>query len=406
MMMKNISLKLLFFISVLTLVACKKEDDLMVQNDSFAAKVTQNVALPLTVTSKDQIQFDLLITTDSASRLKNAVLQLDENELHSASASADNKIAVQYTYTLDKEEVGKSLIFRLVVSDEEGRVVNKDFTVYVQLAPADIRITIPEDAPTEVLDNETADFNIAVTSENDIKYIKTFADGNEITSLTKETFTNPREDSYRFTYQPKAADADKTLAFLVEVMDVMGNIVKKDFTLTIKRSQASDFTAYFDVNLGAQRSTAHGPFFNAANGEVYATTGSASKSGDIDLVVFYSGSSRAYNITSPTLASVSEFIYTVAAYGDDAIVNWPAKNQTLIKKISISREEFDLAAASDIEAFYTEAAGAAEESSGGLADNNVMVFRTADNKYGLLYVKSRSANANTGHLTVDIKMQK
>lgn len=406
MMMKNIPLKLLFFIAVLTFFACKKEDNLVVQNDAFSAKVTQNVTLPLTVTSKDQVEFDLLITTDSTSTLKTAVLQLDEDELHTAPASADNKIAVQYTYSLDKKEVGKSLIFRLVVTDEEGRSVSKDFTVYVQLAPADIRITVPDDAPAEILDNETADFNIAVTSENDIKYIKTFADGNEITALTKETFTDPREDSYRFTYQPTAADADKTISFLIEVMDVMGNTVRKDFALTIKRSQTADFTPYFDVNLGAQRSTAHGPFFNAANGEVYATTGSASKSGDIDLVVFYSGSSRAYNITSPTLASVSEFIYTAAAYGDDAMINWPTRNQTLIKKIPLSREDFDLAAASDIAALYTGAAGAAEESSGGLADNNVIVFKTADDKYGLLYVKSRSANANTGHLTVDIKMQK
>src|SRR5690606_28718297 len=133
------------------------EDNLVVQNDAFSAKVTQNVALPLTVTSKDQIRFDLVITTDSATALKAAVLHLDENELHSASASADNKIVVQYTYTLDKDEVGKSLIFRLVVSNEEGRTVNKDFTIYVQSAPADIRVTIPEDAPAEILDNETAD---------------------------------------------------------------------------------------------------------------------------------------------------------------------------------------------------------------------------------------------------------
>ncbi|MDP1614468.1 MAG: hypothetical protein Q8L68_01585, partial [Methylococcales bacterium] len=277
----------------------------------------------------------------------------------------------------------------------------------VQSAPANISVVLPTTAPSEIMDNEVADFNIAVKSENDIRYIKTFLGQNEITALNKTTFTNPKEDSYHFTYQPLATDIDKTLEFYVEVMDVLGNLVRQPFTITVKRSAVVDFNVYANVVLGAQRSTGPGPFFNAATGEVYVTTGAAEKSANIDLVTFYSGSTNSYNITSPTLATVSANIYTVALYGADALDNWPTRNKTLIKKITLSQNDFDLIGSSeDIQNLYTSSSVVAGETSGGMANGNVIVFLTASNKYGVLLLKARSANANTGNVTVDVKVQK
>src|SRR5699024_844385 len=114
-----------------------------------------------------------------------------------------------------------------------------------------------------------------------------------------------------------------------------------------------------------------------------------------------------FNLTSPKFAN-NNIIYTVAGYGNDAIENWAVRNLTLLKKLTtLTRGEFDLVnSAAEIEALYTASSVAASETSGGLANNNVIVFKTAADKYGLLYVKSRSANANTGYLTVDIKMEK
>lgn len=406
--MKHTLAKILIFFFLLAQAACKKEDSDIAKKDTFSVKVEQNEPLPLAVTSKDEIVFDLTITAVSTAEIKDAVLSLDENDLKTASVSAEaGRIDLQYTYKVTSQNVGRSLIFKLRISDAEGRFIDKDFIVYVQSAPADIAITIPQDAPSEIMDNELADFNIAVVSENDIKHIKTFLDQTEITSLTKETFASPKEDTYNFTYQPTAADADKTLSFTIEVMDVLGNIVKQPYTLSIKRSKEADFSAYYDVDLGAQRSTGAGPFFNSSTGEVYVTTGAGAKAASIDLAVFFSGSTTAYNIVSPTLSSVATFIYTPALYGEDAIDNWSVKNETLIKKITLTQSEFDLIASADeIESLYTGSSATASESSGGLANNNVIVFKTAAGKYGVLYVKSRSANANTGYLTVDIKVQK
>lgn len=399
--------KIFIFILVLAQVSCEKDEGIT-KPQAFSVKVKQNQALPYTVTSKEEIVFDLSITSGSEAKIKEAVLSLDDNNLQSATASTEaGQMDLQYTYKVTGENVGRSLIFRLKVSDEEGNTTDKDFTVYVQSAPAEVAITLPTNAPSEIMDNELVDFDIAVVSENDIKYIKTYLDQSEISALTKEIFTNPKEDTYHFSYQPSAADADKTLTFTIEVMDVLGNIVKKAFSIDVRRSQAVDFNTYTSVNIGAQRATAAGPFLNSSTGEIYVTAGSAAKAAGIDLATFYSGSSNSYNIVSPTLATVADNIYTVALYGSDALANWPVRNRTLIKKTSLTQSEFDLiASASEIEALYTGSSVAASESSGGLANNNVIVFKTAGNKYGLLLVKARSANANTGYLTVDIKVQK
>lgn len=404
--MKNTLTKWYVLIFVLALGACKKDEGELQLPNGFAVNVEQNVDIPYAVTSKDEIVFDLTISAKAEAKIQEAILRLDEVDLETASATA-NAIDLKYTYTVTAADVGRSLIFRLTIIDAEGKSVDKDFTIYVQSAPADIQVSIPAEAPNEVKDNEEVAFTVSVTSENEIRYIKTLLDQTELTDLTKETFDDPKEDNYDFAYQPTVADADKTLSFTIEVMDVLGNIHRQPYSLFVERSVEADFTAYYGVNMGAQFNTVHGHFFNTATGETYVAEGIAAKSADVDLVVFYS-SGTGYNVTSPTMATVASNIYTIARFGDDGLENWPVRNQTLLKKITtFTREEFDLlASAADIEAVYEESSATASESSGGLGNGHVAPFKTADGKYGVLYVVNRSANANSGYLIVDIKMQK
>lgn len=404
--MKNKISKILIGFLAIAAVACKK-DKTDQQAITFSVKVTQKTALPAVVTPADEIKFDLNVAANGEAKLNSVELSLDGNSLTIANANGAAQVDLQHTYKPTTIEVGRSLIFRLKATNSDGKIVERDLVVYVQSAPANISVILPATAPTEIKDNEVADFNIAVKSENDIRYIKTFLGQNEITALTKNTFANTKEDSYHFTYQPLVTDIDKTLEFYIEVMDVLGNLVRQPFTIMVKRSAVVDFNVYANVVLGAQRSTGPGPFFNAATGEVYVTTGAAAKSAGIDLVTFYSGSTNSYNITSPTLTTVSANIYTVALYGADALENWPTRNRTLIKKINLSQNEFDLIGSSaDIQNLYTNSSVVASETSGGMANGNVIVFLTASNKYGVLLLKARSANANTGNVTVDVKVQK
>lgn len=404
-MNRTLSKIFVLFLAV-AMVACKK-DKTGQQAIAFSVKVTQKTALPAVVTPADEIKFDLNIIANTDGKINNVELSLDGLALTSANGNGTNQVELQHTYKPSTIEVGRSLIFRLKATNPDGKTVERDFVVYVQSAPANISVVLPTTVPAEIKDNEVADFNIAVKSENDIRYIKTFLNQTEITALSKTTFTNPKEDSYHFTYQPLVTDIDKTLEFYVEVMDVLGNLVRQPFTITVKRSVAVDFNVYSNVVLGAQRSTGPGPFFNALTGEVYVTAGAAGKSANIDLATFYSGSTNSYNITSPTLATVADNIYTVALYGDDALANWSTRNRTLIKKITLSQNDFDLIGSSaDIQNLYTTSGVVAGETSAGMANGNVIVFLTASNKYGVLLLKSRSANANTGNVTVDVKVQK
>lgn len=392
------------FILLLALGACKKDEGVMQRPDGFSVDVAQNVELPYAVTSKDEIVFDITISSKADVIIQQAILRLDDAELQTLSATA-NQIHLQYTYTVTSGDVGKSLIFLLTISDSEGKSVERDFTVYVQSAPADITVTIPEDAPSEIRDDEKADFIIPVVSENDISYIKTFLDQTEITSLTKETFDNPKEDDYHFEYQPTAADADRTLTFTIEVMDVLGNLHRQTYNLFVERSAEADFNVYYDLNIGAQFSTVAGPFFGASTGEVYVVEGSPAQSANIDLTTYFG--SGAFHITSPTFANIANFIYTEANVGANAMANWPTRNVTFIKKVDISRADFDgIHASAQIEALYEESSVPVSDTSGGLANGANFVFRTTLGIYGILYVNGRSANANSGHLTVDVKIQK
>src|SRR5699024_9762207 len=193
--MKHTATKFFIFMLLLAQVACKKENNDIAKKDTFSVEVKQNDTLPVIVTPKDEIVFDLSITPVSTAKIRDAILSLNEQNLKTATVSeGSNQIDLHYTYEVTGQDIGKSLIFKLIVSDEDDRSVHKDFIVYIQSAPADIEINIPSEAPSEIKDNELADFDIIVVSENDIKYIKTFLDHEEIAALTKETFVDPNED--------------------------------------------------------------------------------------------------------------------------------------------------------------------------------------------------------------------
>lgn len=402
--MKNILVNGIIFICILALGACEKDEGNLLEREGFLLSITENIGLPYVVTSREQIVFDVTIGTSSNVTMQHALLSLDGNDLQSVSPTS-NEVHLQHTYAVTAQDVGKSLVFRLTVTDTEGKSVYRDFTIYVQSAPPDITVAIPESAPTQIGDDETAGFIINIVSENDMRYIKTFLDQTEITSLTKENFVDPKEDDYHFMYQPTSADADRTLEFTIEVMDVLGNIHRHPYSLFVERSQEADFNLYSDVNMGAQNNTAYGHFFNSSTGEVYGRAGSSALWASIDLALFYSGATTAFIFASPTSTGVRNNIYNT---GNDAMNSWPDRNNTLIKKISpLTAQAFNqVASSADIEALYTETSGSGSDTSSGLANGDGIVFMTESGKYAVLRVTGRTGNGNTHSIVVDVKVQK
>src|SRR5690606_20449041 len=120
--MKNmITTRAFVLVFLLALVACKKDETNVPIIDVLSVKLTQNVDLPYVVTSKDEVVFDVTISSNSAHKIKDATQSLDGRELHTSAASPANVNVLKYGYKVTGNDVGKSLIFRLPVTDKVNK---------------------------------------------------------------------------------------------------------------------------------------------------------------------------------------------------------------------------------------------------------------------------------------------
>lgn len=394
-------------ILLFALGACNKDDaeDLSASN-ALSIKITNNIEVPYIVATNDEISFDISILIESSKGNTKANLSLNGQELSSSSSASTEEIVLKYEYKVKANDAGQSLIFRLKVTDEEGNSIYKDYTVYVKLTLGDIGITMPDNVPSEIKDNESVAFNIAFNSTNDLKQIKTYLNDEEIKALTMSSFDDAKDVTYPFSYTPTSQDADKTLLFTIEAIDVIGNIVRKEYSLQIIRSQEVDYKFYPDLIIGANNTIDYGPFLNLVNGVNYKVIGSASVSDKIDIACYYGNSAQAFILTSPTFTNLALYVYTVALYKEDGVANWAVKNSTTIKKVSMTAEEFNQIQSSDkIQELYTNSSITGSNTSDAISVGDALLIKTQANKYGVIYVKLLT-NKNYGWVTFDLKTQK
>ncbi|KAA8485049.1 hypothetical protein BDE36_2241 [Arcticibacter tournemirensis] len=386
---------------------CSKDDEIAEPKAkvSFRYETTGNV--PLLAYPNDELTIELNIA--SSSDVRKVVTMLDGEEISGSSreyTAGTSNTTYSTLYKVKTEDVGNTLLFVVASFDSEGNKGTKEFPVYIQSAKPNIKITIPEIAPESIPSNEVVIFDISVTSDIALKSIKTYLNNTELEGLSKTSFSDPNSDVYTFSYRPQAVDIGQSLVFVFEVMDANGNIMKAEYPLTVTRVEELTINEYYNIQMGAQKCTVAGPFMNAISGQIYVVAGSAAVSPSIDLIAFYSGSTRAYFITSPTFANVASNIYTVAASGADAMENWTVRNQTILKQLSLTPEQFASVNNGEMIRNYYNSGGAELETTAGLKDNDVVVFKTAAGKHGILVIKGRSANANTGYMTIDMKVEK
>jgi hypothetical protein len=388
-------------------LACNKSNDLPSQAPKTVLQVRSVSTVPSVSYPQETVDMKLSIARPEKITLTKIVVSLNDQELTSSDiAAGTDSIQFNYSYTIRDAEVGNSLLFVVQAFDQDGiGYLAKEYTVYVMSTRAKIDINIPATAPAEVLAGETVQFDVDIHSDISLRSIRTFLNNEELTSLRKENFTDPYHDAYQFSYETKDADVGTPLEFVLEVMDTEGNVIRSDvYLLQVNRAHELDISEFFDVKWGAQNCTEAGHFLNTTTGEVYELAGVAAKSAGVDLVVFYSGSSNAYNVTSPTFANVINIIYNKT---DDMMANWPVRNTTKIKMVtSITPADFAaITSYSEIKDLY-DGAGAESETTIGLIDGRMFVFKTSAEKYGIVLVKSRSQNNNRGYMTVDLKVQK
>ena len=338
--------------------------------------------------------------------IKKVVTMLDSQEIPgSAKEYPENtdKDSYSVSYTIKSEEVGKTLNFVILATDNEEKKSTAEYVVYIQAAKPEIEIKIPNTAPETVTAGEVVAFDIEITSATTLRSIKTYLEGLEITDLTKETFENPNSDIYVFSYTTTDLNAGQTLLFTFEVMDANGGIVRSEYSVEVTRAVELDINEFYTLKIGAQASTDAGPFLNTTNGEIYVRDGAAAKSANIDITLFYSNGSYGYYFVSPSDASI-EAIFKAP----DAITTWEHRNSTKLKVIQMTPDEFlAINSAEMIQNLYTSSSEAeVEKLTDKLGVGSIIGFKTVTDKYGIIIVRSFASGSSKGNVTIDMKVEK
>ncbi len=405
----TISIYALLNMFLLLCLSCNKKDDALQQPSKTILGVSVLSTVPTVAYPQTEVQLKLSIARPQNVSLTKLSVDLNEIELPGSVievSSGTDSIPFDFTYTIRDEEVGNTLLFVVQAFDDEGqRYIAKEYPVYVMSPQAQIVADIPETAPSVVLAGEVVEFDVEVHSSISLRSIKTLLNDVEIQDLRKEEFEDAYNDLYKFSYETKESDVGSPLEFVFEIMDTDGNVVRTNpYLLQVNRAVELDINEFFGIQWGAQNCVEAGHFLNTTTGEVYVLEGVAAKSADVDLVAFYSGASNAYNVTSPSLPSVMNVIYNKT---DDMMANWPVRNVTKIKMITtITPDDFNAITSTEEIQDYYDAAGAESETTTGLIDGRIFAFKTAAEKYGIIIIKARSQNNNTGYMTVDMKIQK
>lgn len=392
------------FISIITLVSgCKEDVYAPIQNFPIQFEIIDEASL--LAYPKDTLYFSLRLS--SGNDIKSVSTSLDGIMLSNSEKTYPDNIketGYSFSYVVKENEVGTTLNFTVQAYDKDEKLSTKELLVYVQSPKANIEIVLPNNLPDSVIYNNKMQFDISINSVSSLKSIKTYLNNVILTELTKETFDSSHSDVYQFNYTPSVNDIGHELVFTFETMDSFGKTKSVNYVVKVIRGDIIlDINEFYNINLGAQNCTSAGSFINSATGEVHFYTGVSAYCESIDLVNFYSNNSYAFNITSPSKQSVADFIYKT---GDDAMNNWSVRNTTIIKMSTTTASDFaSIDNYSQIQTLFDNS-GAESDTSTKLNDGSTLVFKTAKDKYGIVLVKSRSANSTSGYLVLDMKVQK
>ena len=397
-------LGILLCLTAIFFIACDSDDENIQQNPKPTIKFTKVGNEPVIAYPGTELSFSVEMAGTAG--IKRVVTMLDSQEIPgSAKEYPENTDKGSYSasYTIKSEEVGKTLNFVILATDNEEKKSTTEYAVYVQAAKPEIEIRIPDTAPETVTAGEVVAFDIEITSATTLRSIKTYLEGLEITDLAKETFENPNSDTYVFSYTTTDLNAGQTLSFTFEVMDANGGIVRSEYSVEVTRAVELDINEFYTLKIGAQTSTDAGPFLNTTNGEIYVREGAAAKSANIDITLFYSNGSYGYYFVSPSDASI-EAIFKAP----DAITTWEHRNSTKLKVIQITPDEFlAINSAEMIQNLYTNSSEAeVEKLTDKLGVGSIIGFKTVADKYGIMIVRSFASGSSKGNVTIDMKVEK
>ena len=185
-----------------------------------------------------------------------------------------------------------------------------------------------------------------------------------------------------FEFNAQAAGVVETIVFTVT--DKAGQYAEKSLVITYE-AVGVNVIKNADVNMGSFNDD-FGSFYSTLNNTVYNITDASANQSKIDFL-FYKGATN-----GPTIASPAD----VQANTVYDITGWTTKNATMFMETSITATQFD--EIGSIYTFPTFENSASDINQ--LESDDVIMFRTVDNKMGL--IKINSINSRGDYVVLDV----
>lgn len=219
-----------------------------------------------------------------------------------------------------------------------------------------------------------------------------------ITEFESGEITTTDDVNYTFRYVLDGITENTTLTIKATDKDAQFTSQSIDIEVTVL-----GLITHSGIVLGAQNN-ATGSFFASFEGNIYTVgeLNSGSHYDEID-IVYYFGATNKQALFSPKSIVDNDISWG----GLVPVANWGSSpNETLFKVATSS--DYDDATYSSVESLADgaslEMANGGETPVDGLDVSDVYVFKTADNKYGILKVVSVGAT-NSDTITIDVKIQ-
>jgi len=228
--------------------------------------------------------------------------------------------------------------------------------------------------------------------------------------LTKVTITRKFENEAQQTFFTKdlndlSSYTLDTLAYahagvgvdtwVITITDKAGETNNKSFNITTTAA-AGDINTYTAVLMGGQANTTVGSYYATTTNTVMLQATAVVNQAAIDFVYYYG------NVNMATLAAPDDVTVGGGSGNLTLCENWTVKNATRFATTNILPADFD--AITDDAAIVAAAASANLSKANLLDQNDVIAFKTAAGKLGLIKV-SQIVTGDTGTITIDVKVQ-
>jgi hypothetical protein len=256
--------------------------------------------------------------------------------------------------------------------------------------------------------NDSIFFSYTVTSNNDMRYVSIQKNpANQTAFVLRDTLTTAQKNSFSAVKRLRADSINGSFIYHIVAHDKDGKYIgHKAVVVTVK----SDYDYYTFRTLMVPDTTAkvNTCYMSAAKGLLYSYTTGAANSADIDFGLYYD---TTFTASTSTTDDLRFSLYALSAaqpqlsYYD--ISTW-TKNATVLKKVTSPAFNTLTSAGAIRTSCNTNLASGTSTKITQLVAGNMVAFRTAAGKRGVLLVNygNGSSPAKESFLNVDIKIER